>query len=76
MATLGPKAIAVPIADPSYTINEFCAAERISRAQIYKEWRADRGPRYFLVGGHRRISAEARAAWRRKREAEAMAHVA
>jgi hypothetical protein len=73
MPTLGPKSIPIPITDPTYTVNEFCAAEKISRAQIYKEWRADRGQKYFLVGNHRRISAEARAEWRRQREAEAAA---
>ena len=35
--------------------------EKISRAQLYKEWRANRGPRFCLVGSFRRISAEARA---------------
>jgi hypothetical protein len=76
MPTLGPKAIPIaPIADASYTINEFCAAEKISRAQLYKMWNADRGPRYFLIGSFRRISAEARAEWRRDLEA-AQAHAA
>ena len=68
--------IPLPIPDPSYTVNEFCAAEKISRAQLYKEWRANRGPRFFLVGSFRRISAEARAEWRRRREAEAQAQAA
>jgi hypothetical protein len=45
--------------------------ERISRAQLYKEWRENRGPRFYLVGSHRRISHEARVEWRRQREAEA-----
>lgn len=72
-----PKAIAVPITDASFTVNEFCVVEKISRAQIYKDWAAGRGPRFFLVGSHRRISADARAEWRRKREAEAaQAHAA
>jgi hypothetical protein len=75
MPTLGPQPI--PITDASFTINQFCAAEKISRAQLYKEWIANRGPRYFLIGKHRRISAEARAQWRRQREAEiAQAHAA
>ena len=69
MPTLGPQPI--PIPDQSLTINQFCAVEKISRAQLYKEWRANRGPRFFLVGSFRRISAEARAEWRRQREAEA-----
>jgi hypothetical protein len=35
-------------ADISYTINEFCGAERISRGLLYKLWRAGLGPRYYL----------------------------
>jgi hypothetical protein len=66
-----PKAIALPpITDASFTINQFCAAERISRTQLYKEWIAGRGPRFYLVGSHRRISHESRVEWRRRREAE------
>jgi hypothetical protein len=60
------------IPDPSLTVNQFCDAEKVSRAKLYQEWRAGRGPKYFLVGTHRRISAEARAEWRRQREAEAV----
>jgi hypothetical protein len=57
--------------DPTYTVNEFCAAERISRAQLYEDWSAGRGPRFFYNGKCRRISHEARIEWRRQREAEA-----
>jgi hypothetical protein len=57
--------------DLSLTINEFCAAEKISRSQLYEDWKDGTGPDFFLVGSHRRISAEARERWRRKREAEA-----
>ena len=60
------------IPDPSLTVNQFCDAEKVSRAKLYQEWRVGRGPKYFLVGTHRRISAEARAEWRRQREAEAV----
>ena len=59
--------------DPSYTVNEFCAAERISRSQLYEDWKADKGPRFYWNGKHRRISHEARGEWRRRREAEAAA---
>ena len=55
----------------SLTINEFCAAEKISRSQLYEDWHNGTGPDFFLVGSHRRISADARERWRRKREAEA-----
>jgi hypothetical protein len=59
------------IEDPSYTVNEFCLAEKISRAQLYVDWANGRGPRFFYNGRSRRISHEARVEWRRAREAEA-----
>jgi hypothetical protein len=55
----------------SKTIDEFCTAERISRAMYYKLRRLGKGPREMAVGTHRRISPEAQADWRRDREAEA-----
>jgi hypothetical protein len=54
------------LTDQSYTINEFCKAERICRTTLYKLWAEGKGPRFFLVGTHRRIFAEARAAWHRR----------
>jgi hypothetical protein len=27
-----------PVFEPSYTVDEFCAAERMSRSMIYKAW--------------------------------------
>jgi excisionase family DNA binding protein len=59
--------------DQSLTINQFCEAENLSRTTLYKLWREGRGPRWFLIGTSRRISAEARQRWRREREAEAEA---
>lgn len=57
--------------DQSLTINQFCQAENISRAMLYKLWSQGRGPRWFNVGNSRRISHEARVEWRRQLEAEA-----
>jgi hypothetical protein len=54
----------------SYTIEEFCKAERISRAMYYKLARMGKAPRHFNVGAAVRISPEARLEWRREREAE------
>jgi excisionase family DNA binding protein len=59
--------------DQTLTINQFCEAENLSRTTLYKLWREGRGPRWFLIGSSRRISAEARARWRHEREAEAEA---
>ena len=61
------------VTDPSLTIAEFCAAEKIGRSKLYQLWREGRGPRFFLVGTHRRISHEARTEWRHQMENEAAA---
>jgi hypothetical protein len=54
--------------DHSYTIDELCKAERISRAMLYKLWSRGEGPRFYYVGSVRRISHQARTAWHRKLE--------
>ena len=63
----------VPPAPPvAYSIDEFCAAHRISRAAIYNLWRDGLGPRWLHVGSRRIITVEAAQAWARAREAAAM----
>jgi hypothetical protein len=64
----------------AFTIDEFCRAHRIGRATLYDLWSqktADapfgKGPRYLLVGAHRRITNEAAADWRAAGEAAAAA---
>ena len=59
------------VTDPSLTVNEFCAAEKIGRTRLYQDWKQGKGPRFFYNGTRRRISAEARQEWRRKREQDA-----
>jgi hypothetical protein len=44
------------INDPTLTVDEFCAAERISKAQLYLDWKKGQGPDYFMNGKCRRIS--------------------
>jgi hypothetical protein len=61
------------IADPSYTVEEFCAAERMSRSMLYKAWAEGWGPNFYWVGVTRRITHRARLEWQRQREAEAAA---
>jgi hypothetical protein len=53
----------------AFTVNEFCAAHRISRSKLYLMWGEGIGPRYFNVGTKRLITTEAAADWRRAREA-------
>ena len=57
--------------DPSYTVDEFCSAERMSRGMLYKLWSQGKGPRYYLVGIRRHISHEARIEWQRQLEVSA-----
>jgi CRISPR/Cas system endoribonuclease Cas6 (RAMP superfamily) len=59
--------------DESLTISQFCTAEKISRSMLTKLWNDGKGPRWFSIGVHKRISYEARQEWRRAREAEAAA---
>jgi hypothetical protein len=54
-----------------FTVGEFCDAHRICRTRLYAFWNQGRGPRYFLNGARRLISAEAAAEWRRQMEIEA-----
>jgi hypothetical protein len=68
----------------AYTIDEFCQAHRVSRAKLYELWEEQKtadqpfgkGPRFFRVGAHRRITNEAAADWRMASEAEVAAHTA
>ena len=55
--------------EPSYTVNEFCMAERISRVALYDFWKQGRGPRFYMNGRCRRITHSARLEWQREMEA-------
>jgi predicted DNA-binding transcriptional regulator AlpA len=52
------------------TVEEWCAARRLSRAMFYKLLRTGRAPVTYTVGTRRFISEEADAAWQVAREAE------
>jgi hypothetical protein len=56
--------------DESFTINEFCAAEKISRNFFYKLKLQGKAPRTYAVGSAQRISREAYNSWRTARETE------
>ena len=55
--------------EPSYTVSEFCAAERISRVALYEFWKQGKGPRYYMNGRCRRITHAGRMEWQREMEA-------
>jgi hypothetical protein len=55
---------------PSETIDEFCKSERISRRHYYYLKTMGKGPREMRLGRIVRITPEAKADWRREREAE------
>jgi len=61
------------IYEPSYTVDEFAAAERISRVRLYDEWRRGTGPRYYLNGNRRIIPHSARLEYQHRKMAEAEA---
>jgi hypothetical protein len=54
----------------SETIDEFCESERISRRHYYTLKARGKGPREMRLGDAVRITPEAKADWRREREAE------
>jgi len=60
-----------PIFQPSYTVDEFCAAERISRSMLYALWKQGCGPHFYWNGVTRRITHRARLQWQTEREAAA-----
>ena len=57
--------------DESFTIQEFCAAEKISRAFFYKLQSQGKAPQTYSLGSNRRISRDAYLEWRHERETEA-----
>jgi hypothetical protein len=57
--------------EPSYTVDELCAAERISRVKLYEFWKVGKGPRFYNNGRCRRITHRARLEWQAQMEAEA-----
>lgn len=61
----------VPLSErTSFTIDEWGALEGFSRSYSYRLIKAGRGPRTYRAGRSHRISREAAAEWRRKKEAE------
>jgi excisionase family DNA binding protein len=54
----------------SFTIDEFCEAEKISRSFFYKLDSQGKAPKTYPIGRTRRISLDAYKAWRTAREAE------
>ena len=55
---------------PSYTIAEWCALRKVSRAMFYKLEAQGKAPRTYNVGTKRAISPAADAEWVCAREAE------
>jgi hypothetical protein len=67
---IGPKP-----PDGSDTIQEFCDSERISLSQYFAMKREGWGPEEARVGARVIITPEAKAKWRREREAAARAGI-
>ncbi len=62
--------LAAQLPPAAFSVPEFCATHRISRALFYILQRAGRGPRSFKVGRRTLISSEAAAERRKRLEAE------
>jgi hypothetical protein len=58
--------------EPTYTVDTFCQAERISRVALYAMWKEGKGPRFYFNGRCRRITHKARLDWQAEREAESV----
>jgi predicted DNA-binding transcriptional regulator AlpA len=52
------------------TLEEWCAARRISRGMFYKLRRQGRAPRTYTVGTRRFVSNEADQAWQAEQESQ------
>ena len=63
------KMASAPITDRSLTVDEFCAAEHMSRAMLYRAWAEGWGPDFYRIGIRRRITQRARLKWQGEREA-------
>jgi hypothetical protein len=57
--------------EPSYTVDEFCEAERISRVMLYEDWKYGNGPRFYYNGRRRIIPHSARLEYQQRKMAEA-----
>jgi predicted DNA-binding transcriptional regulator AlpA len=62
------------MSDHSYSVDEFCQAERISRVLFYKLLKEGRGPRVMKLGARTTISPSSRAEWHARMEAESATH--
>jgi len=62
--------------DQSYTLDEFCEAERICRGTVYKMWKRGEGPAFYYVGNRPRITHEARLEWQRQHAAKSSQNTA
>jgi len=62
--------LAAQISPFAFTVPEFCAAHRISRALFYILARKGHGPAVMKAGRRTLISHEAAKEWRRRMEAE------
>src|SRR5262245_21197394 len=60
----------------AFTVDDFCALHRLSRAMYYKLNKRGKGPREIRLGAKILISREAAAEWRRALEAETAAILA
>jgi predicted DNA-binding transcriptional regulator AlpA len=68
---LDTATLAIVGARSSFTIEEFCRRNGISKSFFYKLRNMGKGPRLMDVGSHKRVSVEAEVDWKLAREADA-----
>jgi hypothetical protein len=57
--------------EPSYTVDEFCTVERISRVRLYELWKHGKGPRFYYNGKRRIIPHSSRIDYQQRKMNEA-----
>jgi hypothetical protein len=55
------------IFEATYSVDEFCEAENVSRSRLYEFWQMGLGPDYYMNGNQRRITHDARRRWQQAR---------
>jgi len=66
----------IPPFEPSYSVDEFCIAERIGKVRLYEEWKDGVGPRYYWNGNRRIIPHSARLEYQQRKMAVAESAIA
>jgi hypothetical protein len=67
----GAPDIDSPTDDVVFTVDEFCARNKISKSNLYGLWKRGVGPQFYKSGASTRITSRAEREWHHEREAAA-----